>query len=134
MADDQVPYSRALAILRDGTLTWEQKIEKLLADPEAAKALTRRILSDLGGFLINLAKEVGIENPKEFSEYVGVLAAVANAMLLYSVSTSSERLETYSQGLMKAQETLAFWTKVLVGVTIVLAFLTLGLFLRSYLP
>jgi hypothetical protein len=71
----------------------EDLIKRLMANPDKTKAAVREFIKNGGAWLSGLAKEVGIDDPKSFSEYVGVGAGILSFLWVTELSESSERLE-----------------------------------------
>ncbi len=137
----QSPEERVQAIFDDRSLTPMEKLLRIFGDPETSKAFLRRTIKRAGESLGSYAKEIGIENPKEFAEYLGVGATIWSAFFVSALNDTSEQLKGLTETLVEEQRqlvaeqrSLASTTRLLTALTAVLTVLTALAVWRTFYP
>jgi hypothetical protein len=107
-------------------LAWLVKLLEFLAkgEPEEVKHRLRMLIIEGSAALRDFAKDIGIDNPKEFAEYVQAGSAVGTVLASLSISESMDRLEGLTGDLVERYDSLLKETRILQLLTGVLAALT----------
>ena len=100
-------------------------LQELTKDgPTETKRRVREMIQKGSASFAAFLKEVGIEDPRAFAEYVQAGSSVATLLTALSTNESSERLEGLTGEVLERHDALISQTRTLTLLTGILAVLT----------